>query len=94
MYARRHGYALRLHTEPPLVGGNVQIQHAKLATVNHYIRSGDFDWVVWLDCDSLILNLDMTIDSIIYRAAGMWWESTPLVMESTEEDSSRVCVLS
>lgn len=37
VYARRHGYALRLHTEPPLLGGNVQIQHAKLATVNHYV---------------------------------------------------------
>ncbi|CAD7943243.1 unnamed protein product [Amoebophrya sp. A25] len=72
LYARKHGYALRLHTEPPLLGGNVHIQHAKLATVNHYIRSGDFDWVVWFDCDSLIMNLDHTLDSIIYRAAGKW----------------------
>jgi len=71
-YTRRHGYALRMHLEPPVIGGDIQIQHSKLATVNHYVKSGEFDWVVWLDCDSIIMNMEHTIDSIIYTAIGEW----------------------
>jgi len=68
-YAERHGYQSRMHTEPPVIGGNIQIQHAKLATMLHYILSGDFDWVVWFDCDSIIMNHHRTLDSIIYQYA-------------------------
>lgn len=71
-YCDKHGYTLRLHMEPPIIGGDIQIQHAKLATVNHYLKSGDFDWVVWLDCDSIIMNIDKTLDSVIYNAIAEW----------------------
>eukprot|EP00397_Hematodinium_sp_SG-2012_P023783 GEMP01024733.1.p1 GENE.GEMP01024733.1~~GEMP01024733.1.p1 ORF type:complete len:415 (+),score=91.27 GEMP01024733.1:440-1684(+) len=82
-YCDKHGYSLRLHMEPPIIGGDIQIQHAKLATVSHYLKSGDFDWIVWLDCDSIIMNMDKTLDSIIYKAiadwepdiSGMWQDS-------------------
>jgi len=69
-YAQRHGYALRLHLEPPVIGAHgLGLQHAKLATVLSYLQAGDFDWVAWLDCDSIIMNMDRTLDSIIYQYA-------------------------
>lgn len=69
-YTRRHGYDLRLHMEPPIIGAHgLGVQHAKLATVLAYMQSGEFDWIAWLDCDSIIMNMDRTLDSIIYQYA-------------------------
>ena len=69
-YARRHGYALRMHMEHPVIGAHgLGVQHAKLATVLAYLQSNEFDWVAWLDCDSMIMNLDRTLDSLIYQYA-------------------------
>lgn len=68
-YVQRHGYTLHLHRSHPMPGSDVHIQHAKLALVANYLRSGDYDWVAWLDCDSILMNLDRTLDSVIYRYA-------------------------
>ena len=69
-YATRHGYALRLHLEHPVIGAHgLGVQHAKLATVLAYLQSNQFDWVAWLDCDSIIMNMNRTLDSIIYQYA-------------------------
>jgi len=67
-YVRRHGYELRLHMEPPVIGAHgLGLQHAKLATVLSYLQFGDFDWVAWLDFDSILMNMERTLDSIIYQ---------------------------
>ncbi|CAK9005342.1 unnamed protein product [Durusdinium trenchii] len=67
-YANRHGYALRVHLEHPIIGAHgLGVQHAKLATVLAYLQSNEFDWVAWLDCDSIIMNMNRTLDSIIYQ---------------------------
>lgn len=67
-YTRNHDYALRLHMEPPVIGAHgLGVQHAKLATVLSYLQSGAFDWVAWFDCDSIIMNMNRTLDSIIYQ---------------------------
>lgn len=69
-YALRHDYAARVHMEPPVIGAHgLGIQHAKLATVLVYLESGEFDWVAWFDCDSLLMNMNKTLDSIIYQYA-------------------------
>ena len=69
-YAVRHGYSLRLHLEHPIIGAHgLGVQHAKLATVLAYLQSSKYDWVAWLDCDSIIMNMNRTLDSIIYQYA-------------------------
>ena len=69
-YAERHGYSLRLHLEHPVIGAHgLGVQHAKLATVLAYLQSNEFDWVAWLDCDSIIMNMNRTLDSVIYQYA-------------------------
>ena len=69
-YAARHGYSLRLHLEHPIIGAHgLGVQHAKLATVLAYLQSNKYDWVAWLDCDSIIMNMDRTLDSVIYQYA-------------------------
>eukprot|EP00929_Paragymnodinium_shiwhaense_P110056 TRINITY_DN76768_c0_g1_i1.p1 TRINITY_DN76768_c0_g1~~TRINITY_DN76768_c0_g1_i1.p1 ORF type:complete len:616 (-),score=47.00 TRINITY_DN76768_c0_g1_i1:74-1921(-) len=67
-YARRHGYAARVHMERPIIGApDLGMQHAKLATVLAYLQTGEFDWVAWFDCDSIIMNMNRTLDSVIYQ---------------------------
>ncbi|CAE7786446.1 ppdK [Symbiodinium sp. CCMP2456] len=69
-YAEHHGYSLRLHLEHPIIGAHgLGVQHAKLATVLAYLQSNQYDWVAWLDCDSIIMNMNRTLDSVIYQYA-------------------------
>ncbi|CAJ1459487.1 unnamed protein product [Effrenium voratum] len=85
-YANRHGYALRLHLEHPVIGAHgLGVQHAKLATVLAYLQSNEFDWVAWLDCDSILMNLNRTLDSIIYQYAQR------KALEPTDSDPALVC---
>eukprot|EP00931_Biecheleriopsis_adriatica_P058515 TRINITY_DN34860_c0_g1_i1.p1 TRINITY_DN34860_c0_g1~~TRINITY_DN34860_c0_g1_i1.p1 ORF type:complete len:852 (-),score=180.07 TRINITY_DN34860_c0_g1_i1:107-2662(-) len=68
-YASRHGYGVHVHYEHPMPDRGVHIQHSKLQLVADYLRSGEYDWVAWLDCDSIIMNLDRTLDSVVHRYA-------------------------
>lgn len=68
-YAERHGYAVHVHLEHPMPDQGIHIQHSKLELVAQYLRTGDYDWVAWLDCDSILMNFNRTLDSIIYRYA-------------------------
>lgn len=69
LYAERHGYSLHVHMKHPLPEDGVHVQHAKLALVANYLRMGIYDWVAWFDCDSIIMNFEKTLDSIIYKYA-------------------------
>ena len=68
-YGSLHDYTVHVHYEHPMPGEGVHIQHSKLQLVADYLRSGLYDWVAWFDCDSIIMNLDRTLDSIIFRYA-------------------------
>ncbi|CAK0871994.1 unnamed protein product, partial [Prorocentrum cordatum] len=70
LYAERHGYGLHVHRQHPMPGQGVHIQHAKLALMARYLRSGEYDWVAWFDCDSILMTPEKTLDSIIYQFAG------------------------
>ena len=86
-YAERHGYQLRMHLEHPVIGAHgLGVQHAKLATVLAYLQSNEFDWVAWLDCDSIIMNLNRTLDSVIYQYA-----QSRIQAEDVGEDESPIC---
>eukprot|EP00927_Polykrikos_kofoidii_P015283 TRINITY_DN16781_c0_g1_i1.p1 TRINITY_DN16781_c0_g1~~TRINITY_DN16781_c0_g1_i1.p1 ORF type:complete len:715 (-),score=99.47 TRINITY_DN16781_c0_g1_i1:422-2566(-) len=68
LYTRRHGYEDYLYSENPVLGAeDLGIQHAKLATVLSLLQTEDFDWVAWFDCDSILMNMNRTLDSIIFQ---------------------------
>eukprot|EP00929_Paragymnodinium_shiwhaense_P118740 TRINITY_DN90657_c0_g1_i1.p1 TRINITY_DN90657_c0_g1~~TRINITY_DN90657_c0_g1_i1.p1 ORF type:complete len:890 (+),score=142.83 TRINITY_DN90657_c0_g1_i1:160-2829(+) len=69
LYTERHGYGMHVHMVHPLPGRGIHIQHAKLQLMANYLKSGEYDWVAWLDCDSIVMNLNRTLDSVIYRYA-------------------------
>ncbi|CEM28910.1 unnamed protein product [Vitrella brassicaformis CCMP3155] len=66
IYASRHNYTYLVHDTHPMPNQNVHIQHAKLYLLAHHLRSGRYDWLMWLDCDSIIMDFNRTIDSIIH----------------------------
>eukprot|EP00434_Breviolum_minutum_P034872 symbB.v1.2.030869.t1/scaffold3523.1/size54856/1 len=68
-YGNLHGYDVHVHYDHPMPGEGVHIQHSKLQLVADYLRSGLYDWVAWFDCDSIITNLNRTLDSVIFRYA-------------------------
>lgn len=84
-YGLLHDYDVHVHYEHPMPGKGVHIQHSKLQLVAHYLRSGIYDWVAWFDCDSIIMNLNRTLDSIIFRYAR---RNARLAVDS-EEDGPR-----
>eukprot|EP00920_Eleutheroschizon_duboscqi_P020927 GHVT01049373.1.p1 GENE.GHVT01049373.1~~GHVT01049373.1.p1 ORF type:complete len:369 (+),score=66.75 GHVT01049373.1:96-1202(+) len=66
-YCKRHNYVPLLHLTAPLNG--VDLQHSKLLLLLHYMNSEKYNWLVWMDCDSLILNFDVTLDGIVDQYA-------------------------
>ncbi|KAF1840597.1 glycosyltransferase family 34 protein [Cucurbitaria berberidis CBS 394.84] len=61
-YARRHGYDLFVdyesHTERAVV-------YWKFNMAEKVIKSGKYDWIWWLDFDTLITNTDIKVTDII-----------------------------
>ena len=69
-YARRHGYEAIVHMEHPYgADSGMDIQHSKLALLADLLRTGLYDWLVWMDCDSVIVNGSKSIDSVIQKYA-------------------------
>lgn len=68
MYADRHGYAHVLEKE--MVDTNRPPAWGKVKLVEKEVRSGDWDWVVWADCDTYFMNMSVTLDSVLYTYAG------------------------
>ena len=65
MYARRHGYEALVFTDRIFASGDVQ--HGKLALLLSLLGSGLYEWLMWMDCDSVIINGAKSIESIIAR---------------------------
>lgn len=61
-YVRRHGYDLivdyEAHTERSVV-------YWKFDMIEKIIKSGKYDWIWWLDFDTLFTNTDVKIEDII-----------------------------
>jgi hypothetical protein len=63
LYAQKHGYTVleehaRLDTTRPHAWGKIKL-------LQKYM-SGNFDWLMWLDCDSFFMNHDVTLDHVLY----------------------------
>lgn len=69
-YASKHGYeALVAKSHPFGDGSNVCIQHSKLALMASLLESGKYDWLMWMDCDSIIVNQEKRIEDVIVKYA-------------------------
>jgi len=65
-YAAKHGYTAVILDHHPLgQDSSVSIQHSKLALMQSLMESGDFDWLMWSDCDSVIVNTERRIEDIV-----------------------------
>jgi len=68
IYADKHGYAYVL--ERKLVDQSRPPAWGKVKLVEREVRSGDWDWVVWADCDTYFMNMSITLESVLYTYAG------------------------
>ena len=69
-YAAKHGYnAVVSLTHPLGPSSTVDVQHSKLAFMHGLMITDAYDWLMWTDCDSIIVNHARTIDSIIHQHA-------------------------
>jgi len=69
-YASLHGYEAVTYLEHPMgASSNVCIQHSKLWLIRELLEQDRFDWVMWLDCDSIIVNMQKPIESIVNKYA-------------------------
>ena len=72
MYAQKHGYEALVFGLDYLQGRapTSDVQHSKLALLSQLLRTGLYDWLVWMDCDSVIINMDKELSEIITQYAG------------------------
>ena len=69
-YAMKHGYRdVVLRSHPFGNTSDICIQHSKLALMATLLESGEFDWLMWMDCDSIIVNHERRIADIITEYA-------------------------
>ena len=69
-YARRHNYGLHIMTEYKHeteyeTEYNLPPHWAKLKILEELVRTDDYDFVVWLDADTMIMNHDVRLEDII-----------------------------
>ncbi|CAJ1375720.1 unnamed protein product [Effrenium voratum] len=68
-YCSRHGYGLEWTSERP---GSSKDRHpvwGQIAGPLELINAGKYDWILSMDCDSLFVDLTVTVDSLLYRFA-------------------------
>lgn len=90
-YAERHGYAYVV--ERQLVDPDRPPAWGKVKLVEREVRSGDWDWVLWADCDTYFMNMTITLESVMFtyagrEAAGGELELDPTVHMIVSEDSA------
>ena len=91
-YASMHGYIPLIHYEHPYPDSSTCIQHSKLKAMKEHLESGQFDWLMWMDCDSMIVNFNKTIDSVIYQYA-QHMESDHSILDGLWDDSNKEIII-
>lgn len=85
-YTAKHGYTNLFHTHLPDTGEaarppawyKVHLVKEALHTLDDDCKENSewecrsFDWVVWLDCDSLVMNADLKIETLLWAAVYAW----------------------
>ncbi|CAK0840527.1 unnamed protein product [Prorocentrum cordatum] len=72
-YCGRHGYGMEWTSQRPALSSSRHPVWGQLAGPLELLLNGagrPYDWVMSMDCDSLFVNMDVTLDSLIYRFAG------------------------
>lgn len=83
LYAARHGYTYIVERErldpmrPPAWG--------KVKLVEREVRSGNWDWVVWADCDTYFMNMSITVESVLFTYGGLKSAGTNAELELDSE---------
>lgn len=70
-YTSRHGYGMEWTDKKPRTAASRHPVWGQLAGPMELLEATDksYDWLFSMDCDSLFVDLDTTIDSILYRFA-------------------------
>ena len=62
LYATRHGYAFRLYNKIDI---ERPTSWSKVLALKSTMKSGHFDWLLWLDSDALITNFETSLDEFL-----------------------------
>eukprot|EP00928_Gymnodinium_smaydae_P013681 TRINITY_DN14978_c0_g1_i2.p1 TRINITY_DN14978_c0_g1~~TRINITY_DN14978_c0_g1_i2.p1 ORF type:complete len:529 (-),score=63.34 TRINITY_DN14978_c0_g1_i2:50-1600(-) len=68
-YCTRHGYGMEWTSRRPLSSANRHPVWGQLAGPLELLESGRYDWILSMDCDSLFIDMERTVDSLLYRFA-------------------------
>lgn len=70
-YCQRHDYGMEWTSQRPRTARSRHPVWGQLAGPLELLQTTNsrYDWVLSMDCDSLFTNLDVTIDSVLYRFA-------------------------
>lgn len=71
-YCGRHGYSVQWTDRKPQRAASRHPVWGQLAGPLELLEAPDsqFDWIMSMDCDSLFVNTDITVDHVLYRFAG------------------------
>jgi len=70
-YCSRHGYGVEWTSTRPASSASRHPVWGQLAGPLELLEAADskYDWIMSMDCDSLFVNMGVTIDSLLYRFA-------------------------
>jgi hypothetical protein len=71
-YTERHGYANLFHDKRMFA--RHPVWEALSLTLHHLENPRDgerYDWLLWLDCDAMFVDMERTIDYLLLRFAGL-----------------------
>ncbi|KAI5801812.1 galactosyl transferase [Pyronema domesticum] len=66
-YANKHNYALKFDLEMPKGLVPMAVWH-KLNMIEYLIRTEEFDWIWWIDYDTVITNTETKLEDVILDA--------------------------
>lgn len=70
-YSQRHGYGMEWHSERPTFALSRHAVWGQVAGPLELLQESParYDWIMSMDCDSLFVNMEVTIESVLYRFA-------------------------
>eukprot|EP00386_Alphamonas_edax_P008359 GDKI01027437.1.p1 GENE.GDKI01027437.1~~GDKI01027437.1.p1 ORF type:complete len:461 (+),score=90.85 GDKI01027437.1:53-1435(+) len=66
-YTKLYGYTNLFHTKNDF--NRHPVWGAMALTLRH-LKTNQYDWLMWVDCDSMFVDMTRTVDFLIYTAAG------------------------
>ncbi|CAE7199133.1 unnamed protein product [Symbiodinium pilosum] len=68
-YCSRHGYGLEWTSQRPSSSKDRHPVWGQIAGPLELLAGGKYDWILSMDCDSLFVDMTVTVDSLLYRFA-------------------------